>query len=454
MADTYGDAILALSPVAYWPLDDVGVWGDASGRGHTLTASGSVGSTSSLRAGTTRTAADLTGGYLSTPDTADLRFESMTSGFTVTLTHRWDTDPGTLWFLLDKEAANDGFSIWHDSTAGKPIKSTMNGTSGVGGAVTTTVKSSTSSATVYHTTVVYDPSTNDMLSYVNGVLDNTYDVSAWPGWLSTSTSGVALLLGGSNNVPSFYKLDGAMQDVAIYDYPLSADQVAALYSGIVVGKGVERPSGGSLRDALQRITNSNAGRFFAAKDGTLTLQWRDAEANKSTALTLNSDQTSPWVSGVQLAPGFTDVVSDVVLRLADGTEIRAQASERTALTESVSLTIDTALVDAGDGEDLAQFLADYSARPSRVVRELSASPQAWSSYDPVLAALLELGDRVSVNLPGGDTFDGTVERIAWDFDGAATLRLGLDRYDPGGFGNANWFTLDGSALDGADVLAY
>jgi hypothetical protein len=122
--------------------------------------------------------------------------------------------------------------------------------------------------------------------------------------------------------------------------------------------------------------------------------------------------------------------------------------------ETVALTLDTLLTDPAEAQDLAEFLASYMSRPSRVVTEVVCKPEGWGSYDPALASLLELGDRVAVNLPGGDTFDGTVERIQWDFRWDVTLRLGLDRYDPGGFGNADWFVIDSSALDGTDVLAY
>jgi hypothetical protein len=100
-----------------------------------------------------------------------------------------------------------------------------------------------------------------------------------------------------------------------------------------------------------------------------------------------------------------------------------------------------------------RLLADFYSQPARVVESVVCNPAAWDGYDPVTVGLLELGDLVDVTLPGGDSSRGTVERIEWDFGDTVSLRLGLDRYDPAGYGNATWFILGTSALGGTALLA-
>lgn len=233
------------------------------------------------------------------------------------------------------------------------------------------------------------------------------------------------------------------------------DEAHAPSSAVTAGGlTVQRPATGSVRDALQRIADSNAGRFFVATDGAVTCEWRSDEASKSVEMTINSDQVSPYAAAITADPGFATVLNEVALRMADGTEVRAGAADRVSTYDAATLTLDTLLVDFSDAEDLAAFLASYQARPGRVVSQLVAKPQAWSSYDSAVATTLDIGSRVAVNMPGGQTFDGTVERIDWDFDADVTLRLGFDRYDPAGFGNADWFVIDTSSIDGTAVLAY
>ena len=228
------------------------------------------------------------------------------------------------------------------------------------------------------------------------------------------------------------------------------------------GKDVVRPGSMSLRQALQQIVNSDMGRFYVDVNGTPQFERWDEEDGKVAQMTFQSDGTLAYSQGVTTDPGLSSTFAEVQVNWPNGDPVvRASTSERTSRYGMRRLKVDTRLDDMGDAEDLAQQLADIHGRTVTKVTGLVCDPTTWD--DPVWAALLrtsvaglELGELVDVQLLDGDTIaEASVERIDWDFaPGRCRLRLGLEGYQYGGYGNADWFVVGSSALDGTDVLAY
>jgi hypothetical protein len=226
-------------PILYWDMDHVSgsTVADQSGNGHTGTAGTGVtftaptATTPALNSSTPATVANLTGaGPIASSVTAsDLGI----SGNAPKSVSVWVDAASSNW----STGTNGVFQLGTTGTGGADFSLRVKDSGGDGGGVNQwraqfwgsdtdfTVANSADNWT--HFVLVYDPnhvySTSNVTVYANGVVAMTGTQA-----LNTATSGENFAVGewanGSN-------LTGQIDDVAVYNVPLSPAQVTALYGG-------------------------------------------------------------------------------------------------------------------------------------------------------------------------------------------------------------------------------
>lgn len=239
-------AALGTSPLAYWPLTSSADLTDATGNGHTLTATGTV-SDGTLSNG--MTGVDVGGSdYLSAADATALRPDGFTSdGWTVSAWLERDASPGTQMGYFGKMR-----------TAGVPDKGIAVGLwtdysynhlhgSGAGSANNTANpynRDQTNSDqlpvnTATHVVWVYDYSGKLSKCYIDGTLAGTVteygtNRDTWT-WGSTDPNDAALTIGLGNSALGGFQ--GKLTGVGYWDRPLDASEIATLYAGVPVPVG-------------------------------------------------------------------------------------------------------------------------------------------------------------------------------------------------------------------------
>jgi hypothetical protein len=246
--DPYGVAALSLSPVAYWPLDDPGVWADLAGNNFSLAASGTV-------AGATLSngmpGADFSGTtYLYRNDAAALRPEGMAAGWSVSMWVERDVDdisPTSFFGKYEVIGGPDcGISIGFWDTPDFQVNVRYG--SGSGSVDSTSnphdrdqdSTSPTSINTPYHVVWTFDYPAGVSIIYIDGVehsvangdLDHYGNPLPFVWGTTSNTSAQPVTIGASLLHASGDWLDGKIAKVAYYDYPLTAEQVTTLNQGI------------------------------------------------------------------------------------------------------------------------------------------------------------------------------------------------------------------------------
>lgn len=235
MSSAYDTAVLADSPLAYWPLDDTGTTAaDATGNGHTLTlASGVTTGTPSLLPGDTETAMTWT--------------NAVTSESTV-------ASPGA--FAVATPCIEFWVSITTMAAAGNNVHIVRAGEfpgggfgagyqGGTGWLLTTyahadnTFSILPTTDTVYYTVISLDGSGNAKL-YINSVLSQTLAGVGITAFSDTATIG--------GQASDSEKLKGVLQKVAVYSTPLSQARITAHWQAAQASTG-----GGGL---LLRFVNT------------------------------------------------------------------------------------------------------------------------------------------------------------------------------------------------------
>jgi hypothetical protein len=191
------------------------------------------------------------------------------------------------------------------------------------------------------------------------------------------------------------------------------------------------------------LADSHFGRLYVDRNGAVQLEWWQTELGKTSAMTLNYSQTSPWYSSLTVAPGFGMGLTEVRITRPQQTTIKQWGGETiefesedyvlgiadsTAQWQSRTLVVDTLLADQTDVEALAATWGVEYAAPVRTVESVTCKPEAWGALDAATIAALEIGTRITVTLPDSSSFIGTVERIDWDFADSVTCRLGLAKW--------------------------
>jgi hypothetical protein len=150
-----------------------------------------------------------------------------------------------------------GHVMFASGSVGSKISAGHNG-------VTTVVQDNVNGALVlgqwYHYAVTYDGTTGQMILYANGVAVDTGTAGA----VTDSSVLIGSLTSGAGN-----EWPGYLDDVRIYDYPLSSEQVAALYNGSDTIRATETTAGEDWYAEITPFSSSAMG--SAIQSNTLTI---------------------------------------------------------------------------------------------------------------------------------------------------------------------------------------
>ena len=254
--------------------------------------------------------------------------------------------------------------------------------------------------------------------------------------------------------PTWRKFDGILDEVAIYNVALTADQVAAHYdaganmwTGDTTGERIERAldlagwpaadrdidtglstvgpytAGNTNTLALaQQAEASEGGTLWQAPNGAVTFRDRHAPIQDWNATTSQADLTDdPTAADPQhytiLDLTYDDslIVNEAKVTWIDGVETSRDDTSVTAYTRQ-AVQLDTALTTAPEARDRGDWLIlrykDPAVRPDRVTLRPAADARLWRH-----CLARKIGDRVTVRRLPQNTgtaieFDAVIESIA------------------------------------------
>jgi autotransporter-associated beta strand protein/YVTN family beta-propeller protein len=126
-------------------------------------------------------------------------------------------------------------------------------------------------------TVAFDRPNNQVLSYVDGIIANTGDIS--PSGTASFNAGFGTLIGSSGN--GTYAGAADIDDLAVWTRALSADEAGAIYHAGLAGRPVITATPGEFPLITKQPSNLNLGAggtamftVVASGPGPLTYQWR------------------------------------------------------------------------------------------------------------------------------------------------------------------------------------
>lgn len=301
--------------------------------------------------------------------------------------------------------------------------------------------------TTHHGVITSDGSTNRL--YLDGVLVDTSISAAFSAPDYARIGSPPVILPGSRT-----RFEGVIDEVAIYDYDLSADQVAAHYAaganvwaGDTTGERIDRAltlagwptddrdldtgkstmgayTGGdnNILAIAQEAETTEGGALWQAPDGRVTFRDRHAHIQdwnatvSQAAFTDDGTATDPQhYTTLDLSYDDALIVNEVEVAWSDGTETSRDQASIDDYTRQAT-RIDTALRTAPEARDRGDWLlaryAQPSVRPERVVLRPAADDRLWRH-----CLARRIGDRVTVRrLPQntGDPieFDATIESVA------------------------------------------
>lgn len=232
--------------------------------------------------------------------------------------------------------------------------------------------------------------------------------------------------------------------------------------------------GGTVRDAMQRVADGEAGRFYVTRDGVVTLTYHGAEYSKTSQVDFTDTGVPVQYMGIQTSAGVvtnTATVKRTPPRIRDpetgqyatGTDIPdvvAQDADSVARYGIRNVDIDCVLYLDTDATALATFAATRRAQPVRRLTQIVTRPlEGYSAADATKILNLELGQLITLGRWTYDrrplNFQVIVEGIQIDAaPGQTRVTLATAPADTGAlFGSAGWFILDSSALGGTAILA-
>lgn len=240
--DKWDTMALALDPVAYWPLNDDGVWADLSGNGHHLTEIGSV-TTAALSDGKIGAVFDGTN-ELRANDSPDFRPENWAAVTVSMWVERNDNDSQTRGILskMDQDTSPDtGIGVGHwDSTPGAYNPNIVMGGGTSGGQSNpytrwqnTGVNFAQDTSMLITFTMEFNrnPATGYVREHINGGADigaNDYSNNTTNWGPAASTAAADWRIGVTNYDNPF---KGKVSKIAIYDRVLTPSEINSLYTG-------------------------------------------------------------------------------------------------------------------------------------------------------------------------------------------------------------------------------
>lgn len=201
---------------------------------------------------------------------------------------------------------------------------------------------------------------------------------------------------------------------------------------------------------IEGLLTADLGAFFVDGDGVATYQERDRR--------FQAGATAGALTGTVLSRAFPRVSLDQIKNRARVTrEGGAQQEANDATSQGIYGVRDQSpittpyLNDDFEAAALAGFLVALQKNPADPAREV----EVLNRDDTAIALQLglELGDRVTVaESVGGTAFAGAVEGVAWEIWEAG--RFHRTAFLVGKRTLGDFFVIDSSALDGANVIGY
>lgn len=441
IAGAHEEVVRADSPIGWWRLGDdpatSTLCADASGNGSDGRYLGGPTRVESIVDGTTDGAIDFDG-------VNDRVVIATDAGLTN------DVYSIEAWFTTSATPGGSGSIIWGQGSLGSGgyslgwyLSVAPTGVLTGSGPVGTSV---INDGAIHHAVLTSD-GVNSRL-YVDGVLEDTDVTATITGrdWIRIGSPPV--ILPGSRT-----RFEGVIDEVAIYDYALTADQVAAHYNagadiwaGDTTGERIDRAltlagwpaadrdidTGRSTMGAYtagesnilavaQEAETTEGGALWQAPDGKVTFRDRhapiqDYNATVSQAVfTDDSTATNPnHYTALDLAYDDTLIVNEAEVAWVDGTETSRDEASIDAYTRQAT-RIDTALPTAPEARDRGDWLlaryAQPAVRPTRLVLRPAGDQRLWRH-----CLARRIGDRVTVRRKPQNTgdpieFDATIESI-------------------------------------------
>jgi hypothetical protein len=211
-----------------------------------------------------------------------------------------------------------------------------------------------------------------------------------------------------------------------------------------------------LITSLQELESSEQGRIFVSKSGNFTLHARyfnqDITRGNTSQATFTDDGTAFTYRDFGYTQDDTDVRNDVTVTNTVGSSRSSDSASITA-NRRRSETVNTILSTVDQRQAMAAGLVvQWKDAAVRVKQFTVGIPSNWATF-----LNLEIGDRITVKqtpMGVGTQFskDLIIDSISWRITADFwEMRIAAAPVTPNGL---NWFVLDTSALDGADVLGY
>ena len=219
--DGYSDTVLADNPIAYWRFEETsGTTASDSAGAHAATLVDDPQLDVAGRLGSGIRFIEANGSFAEAPDDVDLDLTgSLSIAFWVNILDGWT---GTAWEALIGKG-DDTYQVRRSGSGGN-LRFDLRG--GSGGNVSLDSGFTMPTNEWVHVVAVYDADAGEMRFYFNGEQDpNTASRS---GTVATNSHGLQI---GSNFSGTEYRrfFDGKLDEVAVFDYALSGEQVAAHY---------------------------------------------------------------------------------------------------------------------------------------------------------------------------------------------------------------------------------
>jgi len=465
IAGAYEEVVRSDSPAGWWRLGDntptTDLCSDSSGGGHDGQYKGGPTRVDSLVAATTDGAVDFDGAN----DKLELPAETFGTASNNSLPVSFElwiatsmvpagSSPGAVIMSINIPYGNAGgfldlfaFYLRADGTVRFQA---LIGPPGGWNLTTATSAGAVNNGAVHHLVGTVDTDKKARL-YIDGTLVATGPAPAFSGYVSPDR---ALLAAPRINTTGYYKLDGALDEIAFYTTALTDTQVANHYNA-----GANRWSGDTTGARIGRVLDlagwptadrdldtgrSTMGAYQGADSNTLAIA-QEAEATEGGTLWQSPggkitfrDRHAPiqdWNATTSQAT-FTDdpaaaapqpyttldlsyddslIVNEAEVSWTGGAETSRDQASVDAYTRQ-AVRIDTALTTAPEARDRGDWLlaryAQPAVRPERVVLRPAADARLWRH-----CLARKIGDRVTVrrlpqNTGSAIQFDAVIESIA------------------------------------------
>jgi hypothetical protein len=153
------------------------------------------------------------------------------------------------------------------------------------------------------------------------------------------------------------------------------------------------PEGTNALEYLQKVTSSEPGGFFIAKNGFATFRDRIANQSSDAITEFSDDGVGIPYKTIQVIYGSELLYNEVTVNIQDGGSATATSSQSQIDYGISSLTLDDLLLSSvDDATDMAKFLVSKYNQPEYRIQSVTIDLQNISTEDAEKALALDLND--------------------------------------------------------------